>query len=115
MPHIHDLIDFVIDAYIVYAGKILLIFHKKLKMWLPIGGHVELDEDTDQALLREIKEECGLDVEILASKLDRNDARHKHLYRPSYLNIHEIAGHHKHLALIYFAKAKSGKFLLNKD
>ena len=57
MPHIHDLIDFIVDAYIVHNNSVLLILHKKLKIWLPIGGHIELNEDPDEALMREIKEE----------------------------------------------------------
>ena len=65
MPHIHELIDFVVDIYIVYKDKVLLIHHKELKKWLPIGGHIELDEDPEEALFREVKEECGLEIEVL--------------------------------------------------
>ena len=119
MPHIHDLIDFIVDAYIVYENRVLLILHKKLKLWLPVGGHIELNEDPDEALVREIKEECGLEVKILANRLDRNDPNHKHLHTPSYLNIHKIGSNpdevHRHVALIYFAKAQSDKFVLNAD
>jgi len=115
MAHIHEKIDFVTDAYIVNENRVLLIFHKKQKMWLPVGGHIELDENSDAALLREIKEECGLEVEILAERLTRNDPNHKHLYRPEYLNIHHVNEKHRHIALIYFAKAKSDKFKLATD
>lgn len=33
--------------------------------WYPPGGHVEVGEDEKGALIREIKEELGLDVHIL--------------------------------------------------
>lgn len=33
--------------------------------WYPPGGHVEQDEDMQVALIREIKEELGLDVRVL--------------------------------------------------
>ena len=56
MPHIHDLYDFVVSAFIVHKGKVLLIYHKRYHEWLPIGGHIELDEDPQEALYREIKE-----------------------------------------------------------
>ena len=116
MPHIHDLIDFIVDAYIVHNNSVLLILHKKLKIWLPIGGHIE---DIFKALRREIKEECGLEVEILANRLNRNDPNHKHLFTPSYLNIHKVGDKpnevHKHVGLIYFARAKSDKFKLAED
>jgi len=64
MPHIHDLIDFIVNVYIVHEGKVLFIQHKKLNKWLPVGGHIELNEDPDQAIFREVKEECGLEIEI---------------------------------------------------
>lgn len=70
MAHIHEKIDFTVSAYIVHPNldKILLVHHKKFNGWLQIGGHIELDEDSDMALMREIEEECGLKVELLAKK-----------------------------------------------
>ena len=68
MAHIHELIDFVANAFVVYDNKVLLINHKKMKRWLSIGGHIELNENPEEGLFREIKEECGLDVEIIGQK-----------------------------------------------
>ena len=108
MPHIHDSIDFTVDAFIVYQDKVLLIFHKKHNMWLQIGGHVELNEDTDEALFREVKEECGLDIEVIGGKQPNFKLKGtKFLYAPSFMNIHDINETHKHIGLVYFAKAKS--------
>lgn len=115
MPHIHEKIDFAVNALIIYNDKVLLVHHKKLNKWLPVGGHVELDEDTDQALLREIKEECGLDVEILSSKPSFDIKGIKSLYVPVFMDIHEISDTHKHIGLLYVAKTKSDKFILNKE
>jgi 8-oxo-dGTP pyrophosphatase MutT (NUDIX family) len=115
MAHIHELIDFVTGVYIVHAEKVLLIHHKKLKMWLSIGGHIELDEDPDQALMREIKEECGLKVEIIGEKPKISSKIYKFLYLPQYLHIHKINDTHKHIALDYFAKSKSDKVKLNAE
>lgn len=66
--HIHELIDFAVDVFIVYKNKVLLVHHIEQNKWLPVGGHVELNEDPEQALFREIKEECGLEVEIFGEK-----------------------------------------------
>ncbi|MDD5341540.1 MAG: NUDIX domain-containing protein [Patescibacteria group bacterium] len=120
MPHIHEKIDFVVNAWIVYDGKILLIHHKKLNLWLSVGGHIELDENPDQALFREIKEECGLDVEIIAPKpklLESGWVNWQPLYSPAYVDIHNFGetSAHRHIALNYFAMAKSDKFVHNKD
>lgn len=108
MSHIHEAIDFVVNAFIVHDGKTLLVDHRELGCWLPPGGHIELDEDTDQALLREIQEETGLraaDVEILAEKPNVHGA--KSLWPPRWVDIHRINDHHRHLALIFIFKAKS--------
>lgn len=114
MPHIHKLIDFVVDIYIVYKDKVLLIHHKELKKWLPIGGHIELDEDPEEALFREVNEECGLEIEVLGEKPKVQSKGTKFLYSPVFLDIHDISDTHKHVGLYYFAKAKSDNVVLNK-
>lgn len=116
MPHIHEKIDFTVSAYIIHNNKVLLIHHKKLNIWLPIGGHVELDENPDEALFREIKEECGLEVEVMSEKQPNFKIEGtKFLYVPAFMNIHDINKTHKHIGLIYFAKAKSEQFMHNKE
>lgn len=37
--------------------KILLVDHKKAELWLPSGGHVEIDEDPSDTVTRECMEE----------------------------------------------------------
>ena len=68
MAHIHEKIDFTVAIFVVHDAKILLIHHRKLDKWLPLGGHIELEEDPEQAALRETKEESGLDVELLGER-----------------------------------------------
>lgn len=115
MPHIHELIDFTVDVFIVYNNKVLLIFHKKHDRWLQIGGHIELNEDPDEALFREVEEECGLEIEIIGKKEQNIEVKGtKFLYAPRFMNIHDINETHKHIGLIYFAKAKSDKFILSE-
>lgn len=115
MAHIHELIDFVVNIVITHKNRVLLIHHKKLNMWLPIGGHVELDEDPDQALFREVKEECGLEIEVLNKKPNVVSEGTKFLYTPSFVDIHNISESHKHVCLVYFAESKSDKFILNEE
>lgn len=52
-------------AYVVNRGRTLLLWHEKLRMWLPPGGHCELNEDPVQAAVREAHEESGLRVEVI--------------------------------------------------
>ena len=41
-------------------GRILLVDHVNAGLWLPPGGHVEVDEDPAQTARRQIEEELGL-------------------------------------------------------
>ena len=52
-------------AYIVSDRRTLLLWHSKLRMWLPPGGHLEPNEDPVQGALREAFEESGLEVEVI--------------------------------------------------
>jgi 8-oxo-dGTP pyrophosphatase MutT (NUDIX family) len=53
-------------AYVVARGRTLLLWHARLGMWLPPGGHSEPNEDPVQTARREAFEESLLDVEIIA-------------------------------------------------
>ena len=114
MPHIHELYDFVVSAFIVFQDKVLLVYHKKYDEWLPIGGHVELDEDPEEALYREIREECGLKVKILAPTPPVRHAGVKPLPTPAYMDAHRISDTHRHVAFVYFGTAVSSKVKLHE-
>src|SRR5918912_4015114 len=57
--------DFTATTFVVHEDRTLLLHHRKLAMWLPPGGHIEPHELPDQAALREVREESGLEVELL--------------------------------------------------
>ncbi|MFH1180946.1 MAG: NUDIX domain-containing protein [bacterium] len=118
MPHIHEKIDFVVAAWIIHNNRVLLVFHKGQQTWLPIGGHIELDEDPQEALYREVKEECGLEIEVVGQTKNPDypsGIAAKLLLTPAFLDIHPINSIHRHVALGYFAKAKSGAVHLAKN
>ncbi len=110
-------IDFVAVAFVIHQDQVLLIHHIKSDMWLPLGGHIEKDEDPIQALYREIEEESGLaqpDLTILSTKPNIDSTRTKALYQPNYLDIHKISQNHKHVGLIYFLTSSTPKITLNQ-
>lgn len=115
MAHIHALIDFTVTGFIVHHQKVLLILHKNLGLWLPPGGHIELHEDPEEALVREIREECGMDITIWGSKLDVLSERTKPLYVPAFMDIHTISDTHRHIGMQYFCTTPSDTFTINED
>ena len=108
MPHIHEKIDFTADVFVVHKGRVLIRKHDKYGIWLAVGGHVELHEDPNEAAIREVKEEMGLDVKLYGTREYREDTEnYKELIPPVYMNRHDITPHHEHISLVYFATSDS--------
>jgi 8-oxo-dGTP pyrophosphatase MutT (NUDIX family) len=108
VSHIHEKIDFTVAIFVVHNEKVLLIHHRQLDKWLPLGGHIELDEDPEQAALREAKEESGLDVELLGERAPTTAPGTRALIAPRFLDIHRITDTHEHIGMIYWARPKVG-------
>ena len=115
MPHIHERIDFTVAIFVVHQGKVLVIHHRKLDRWLPLGGHIELDEDPEQAALRETREESGLEVELIGERPPTTGPGTRALIAPRFLDIHRISETHEHIGMIYFARPRSGQTTLAAD
>lgn len=109
MAHIHTepgQHDHTASAFIVRyddnVPKVLLHVHKKLGVLLQTGGHVELNETPWQAVLHEIKEETGYELNQL--RLLQPKLRLKHITgavlhpQPLVFNTHRFdnEGIHKH-------------------
>ena len=112
MAHIHEKIDFTVAIFVVHEDKVLVIHHRNLNKWLPLGGHIELDEDPEIAALREAKEESGLDVELLGERPPTTGPGTRALIAPRFLDIHRITSTHEHIGMIYWARPKNGTLTL---
>lgn len=95
--------DFTVATFVVHEAKVLLLLHKKLGMWLPPGGHIDPHELPDEAAVREVWEEAGLRVELVADGgVDVPNPRQ--LARPEGIQLERIRPGHEHIDLIYFAR-----------
>lgn len=112
MAHIHEKIDFTVAIFIVQDAKILLVHHRKLNKWLPLGGHIELDEDPEAAACREAQEESGFEVELVGDRPPTTEPGTRALIAPRFLDIHRISDTHEHIGMIYWARPKSGAMTL---
>ena len=41
--------------------KVLLTWNKNLQTWIPVGGHIDVGETPEEAIMREVAEETGFD------------------------------------------------------
>ncbi|MCW1887975.1 MAG: NUDIX domain-containing protein [Candidatus Moranbacteria bacterium] len=119
MAHVHTApgqIDYAVDVFVVYENKVLLRFHDKHDLWLAPGGHIELDELPEEAAVREVLEEVGLDVELVfedsvPEEEAKDDDRQRELHLPSFTNVHYINESHRHLSFVYIARATTDKII----
>jgi 8-oxo-dGTP pyrophosphatase MutT (NUDIX family) len=112
LAHIHEKIDFTVAIFVVHETKVLVIHHRALDRWLPLGGHIELDEDPEQAALREAREESGLEVQLVGDRPPTTGPGTRALIAPRFLDIHRISGTHEHIGMIYWARPRNGTVTL---
>jgi 8-oxo-dGTP pyrophosphatase MutT (NUDIX family) len=102
---------FTATGFVVRDGATLLHWHRRLKQWMPPGGHIEPDEDPVQAVLREIREETGLEAEVTPGRERLSFAYPEQLEAPYTILVEDIPGPgepHRHIDLIYFCRPVGG-------
>lgn len=106
--------EFVATVYVVKDDKVLLIHHKKLKMWIPVGGHIHENELPCDAAQREVLEETGLKIRLIGSEQEKL-GRVKVLVHPFTIQLEDIKRNHQHIDLIYYAEVTGRKEKINRD
>ena len=104
--------DFTATTFVVSTNCTLLLWHRKLKAWLPPGGHIESNELPEEAAIREVREETGLTVRIVGSQRKMQSVTV--LHSPRAILLEDIEPGHQHIDLIYFAKIVDGSLSINQ-
>lgn len=59
----------LVSYFVVVDGEhVLLVDHKDAGLWLPTGGHVDAVEHPSATVIREAKEELGIDATLRTAK-----------------------------------------------
>ena len=114
--------QFTASAFVLNRRReILLVHHRKLGVWLYPGGHIHTNETPDQALMREVLEETGINIRILGH-LDQTladpaaDVQVLHTpYRILCERIHDQDTPHYHIDMIYLCAALNGVCQANAE
>lgn len=105
--------DFAATTFVVQEDRTLLLWHRKTQAWLPPGGHIEPNELPDDAAVREVREETGLEVELLGAEGRWGPVRV--LRTPVCVLLERIAPDHQHVDLIYFARITGGTLRVSAE
>lgn len=112
---------FTATTYIVNGGATALHAHERLGVRLPPGGHVERDELPHEAALREVREETGLEAELVATESSITGPNTRGIPEPAHLMLHDINVHedgsvgHQHVDHLYYARVDSRGISPNDD
>lgn len=97
--------EFLSTVYVVKDGRVLMTWNNKVSNWVPIGGHVEPNELPCSSVIREAKEESGLDIELVAP---HDKSKFANLIQPIHIHLDHIREDHKHINLIYLGIVVGG-------
>jgi ADP-ribose pyrophosphatase YjhB (NUDIX family) len=94
--------EFTVATFVLHRGRVLLLWHTKLGMWLPPGGHVEAGELPDDAAVREVLEETGVRARLVGPR-GLDVAYPTQLTLPFGIQVEDIRPGVQHIDLVYFA------------
>lgn len=102
----------VAGGVLIESGKVLLIKHKKLNVWVYPGGHMEPGEIPPETAEREFEEETGIRVKVRGRSPDLTEGMvYQEVYPISILleDVRYPGDNHLHYDLIYPVERVGGQ------
>lgn len=84
-------------------GKVLLSMNKNMKTWIPIGGHIDIGETPEEAVIREVAEETGFSFEF-ASLPEIYHRGQMRVIKPYHIQIEKVHHHGHHINIVFFGR-----------
>ena len=82
-----------------------MLFHKALQRWLPPGGKLLANELPQDCAIREVKEETGLDIILIAdSSLPQIPAPTERLIQPFHMQLEKCPDGSENIDFIFHAR-----------
>lgn len=101
---------FTASGIVLHDSQVLLVKHGKMGIWLYPGGHIDANEDPVVAVVREIREEVGLDVDVVAPTTFHHSAV-RALPPPFTILVEDVTdvetGPHQHIDMVYVCRPRT--------
>jgi 8-oxo-dGTP pyrophosphatase MutT (NUDIX family) len=115
-----------VTGFLVHEGRVLFHWHRRNQMWLPMGGHIEPNEDPVEAVLREVAEEAGVAAEVIPTALPLPFSNLPQRPPPASILLAPVrscsvarrsgwTGRIEHIDLVYYCRPVSGLAGLRTD
>jgi 8-oxo-dGTP diphosphatase len=93
-------------------GRVLLHMNGNMKNWVPVGGHIDPGESPEEAIIREIKEEVGVDFKFLQEPEIIGNSR---ILKPLKFQIDKVPHHNLHMTFVFVGKCEKSDRKLNDE
>ncbi len=108
--------EYAVNVFVFNSDYTSLLFIRRDKppfagQFLPPGGHVELGENPLEAAVREVREETGLEIEVMDFRPGSPivlDSRTIRMPEPIRVQMEYIDRHHKHVDFILMGEVTGG-------
>jgi 8-oxo-dGTP pyrophosphatase MutT (NUDIX family) len=83
--------------------NVLLTLNKALNIWTPVGGHMDVGENPEESMKREVAEELGVEFEFY-NPHEKEKVGNANFIRAVHVQRHPVSHHKEHMAFVFFGK-----------